>query len=358
MKPADDLRFGVLLTVNRHAGQSDGDALARAVAVAQAAEALGLDDVWLTEHHFLPSAVSPSAMAFAAFLLGRTRRVRIGTAVTVLPLHSPVHIAEQTALLDQISGGRFVLGVGRGVPGVEYELMGEGIAAWHAGLAEPLDRTLAALHGEIPRGPGPSASVPVRLAPAVRTRPHPPVYVAAGSVDSIELAADRGLPLMLFFDKNAEAKAEMLALYGRRARAAGQQPEPGSGHAFAVFAQVTDSAAEARRLMRERARFILSLNNQPQRLVDPDRPAPPPLTGEAIDLVVDRLMTTHPVGTARTCAERLAHDIATSGCRRVMCQVEAAEGTAEALHNLRRLATEVFPAVRERLRTRAARVAV
>ncbi|NEY34062.1 LLM class flavin-dependent oxidoreductase, partial [Streptomyces sp. PRKS01-65] len=165
----ENLRFGVLLATDRHEGQSDADVLARTVEVAQRAESLGLDDVWLTEHHFLESAVGPSALALAAYLLGRTRAVHVGTAVTVLPLHSPVHTAEQTALLDQLSGGRFVLGVGRGVPGVEYDVLGGGLASWRAGLAEPLDRTLSALAGDIPTGAGDAALAQVRLTPSVRT---------------------------------------------------------------------------------------------------------------------------------------------------------------------------------------------
>lgn len=357
MRAREDIRFGVLLTTNRHDGQTEADVLARTVEVARGAEALGLDDVWLTEHHFLDSSVNPSALALAAYLLGKTETVHVGTAVTVLPLHSPVHVAEQAALLDQLSGGRFVLGVGRGVPGIEYEVIGDGFASWQTGLAAPLDLALTALKGAVPTGaPGLSASS-VRPTPAVRTLPHPPVYVAANSPASIELAADRGLPLMLFFDKSAAAKSEMVALYTRRARDAGR-PEPVNGHAFAVFAQVSDSMERTRRLMHNRARFILSLNNQPSRLVARSRPAPPPVSAETVDAIADKLLTTQPVGSVDTCVERLVHHISTSGCTRVMCQVEAAEETGEVLRNLERLATKVFPAVRHRVGAAPARAAV
>lgn len=350
----EDLRFGVMLATDRHPGQGVADVLARTVEVARRAEELGLDDVWVTEHHFLDTAVNPSALTLAAYLLAKTESLHVGTAVTVLPLHSPVHTAEQTALLDQLSGGRFLLGVGRGFPGVEYDLLGSGLAAWRAGLAEPLDRLLAALRGEVSADPALSA---VRLTPPVRNPPGPPVYVAAGSPASIELAADRGLPLMLFVDKSAEAKAEMVALYERH-RLRGGRPEPAMGHAFAVFAQVCDDPEDARRLMHDRARFILSLNNHPSRLLRDTVSAPPPVSAANVGLLADRLMATHPVGSVETCAERLTHHIRTSGCTRVMCQVGAEADTDDVLRNLERLATEVFPLVRHRLGAASARIAV
>ncbi|UFQ13620.1 MULTISPECIES: LLM class flavin-dependent oxidoreductase [Streptomyces] len=350
----EGLRFGVTLATDRHPGQSPAEVLARTVEVARRAEELGLDDVWVTEHHFLDTAVNPSALTLAAYLLAKTETLRVGTAVTVLPLHSPVHTAEQAALLDQLSGGRFSLGVGRGFPGVEYDVLGPGLAAWRAGLAGPLDRLLGALRGEVSADPALSA---VRLTPPVHTSSGPPVYVAAGSPASIELAADRGLPLMLFFDKSAEAKAEMVALYERR-RLSGGHPKPAAGHAFAVFTQVCDAPENARRLMRDRARFILSLNNHPSRLLGDAVPAPPPVSAANIEHLADTLLSTHPVGSAETCVERLAHHIRTSGCTRVMCQVEAAADTGDVLHNLERLATEVFPAVRHRVGAARARITV
>lgn len=360
MKARDDIRFGVLLSTDRHPEETDADALARTVEVARLAEELGLDDIWLTEHHFLDSSANPSALGLAAYLLGKTETIHVGTAVTVLPLHSPVHVAEQTALLDQLSGGRFVLGVGRGFPGVEYDVIGTGLASWRAGLAKPLDLALAALSGEVPiepTGTGDGAPTPLRLMPAVRSLPCPPVYVAASSPATIELAADRCLPLLLFFDKSPEAKAQMVAHYNARAHAAGRQAAT-RGHAFAVFAQVSESLESTRRMMHNRARFILSLNNKPSRLAVQAVSAPPQVSRESIGALAERLLDTQPVGSVETCVERLVLHIATSGCTRVMCQVEAAERTGDVLRNLERLATEVFPAVRRAVTAVPNRVAV
>lgn len=83
---------------------------------AVAAEDAGFGDVWVAEHHFRSYGICPSAITLAGYLLGATRRIAVGTAVSVSTQH-PVTLAEQAALLDQVSGGRFRLasaGVARG----------------------------------------------------------------------------------------------------------------------------------------------------------------------------------------------------------------------------------------------------
>lgn len=78
------------------------------------AEEAGFDDIWLTEHHFLDDSYSPSMLAIGCAIAAKTKRVRIGTSVLLLPLHDPVRVAEDAATLDVISGGRLELGIGVG----------------------------------------------------------------------------------------------------------------------------------------------------------------------------------------------------------------------------------------------------
>ncbi|QFU91021.1 LLM class flavin-dependent oxidoreductase [Amycolatopsis sp. YIM 10] len=340
MSAADSVRFGVLLGSHRDAGQSDTDVLRRSVALARQADALGVDDVWITEHHFLDSVVSPSSMALAAYLLGATERITVGTAVTLLPLHSPVHTAEQAALLDQVSGGRFVLGVGRGQPLVEYDVIGGGVEHWRSGMTGALDHTLAALDGKVP-GPEPLPLVPLPATPG-----GPPVYVAANSEDSVRLAAERGLPMLLYFDKDAATKALMIEDYRRFA---GDATAP-ADHAFALYTYLTETADEARELMRERARAMLKGGNRDRMLIAMPDTRPSGAELEALtEEITDRLLAMHAVGDAETCVDRLVHNISVSGCHRVLCQVEPFGRTSAAPGVLDRLAREVFPAVRARL---------
>src|SRR5215831_16722645 len=70
------------------------------------AEELGFENVWASEHHFSPDAWNPSPITFLAAVAARTERVRVGTYVLLLPFHNPLRVAEDIAVLDNISGGR------------------------------------------------------------------------------------------------------------------------------------------------------------------------------------------------------------------------------------------------------------
>jgi hypothetical protein len=139
------VRFGAFLLAPRYPGQDAGTPLDASLAAAVAAEEAGFDDVWIAEHHFMSYGVCPSAVTMAGFLLGATRRITVGTAVSVLSTQHPVALAEQAALLDRLSGGRFVLGVGRGGPWVELDVFGIGLERWERGYPAALDTLLAAL---------------------------------------------------------------------------------------------------------------------------------------------------------------------------------------------------------------------
>lgn len=84
------------------------------------AENAGFDDVWLSEHHFIDDGYSPSLIAIASAIAARTKRIRIGTSVLLLPLHQPVHLAEDCATVDVISNGRFEFGIGVGYKVEEF----------------------------------------------------------------------------------------------------------------------------------------------------------------------------------------------------------------------------------------------
>ena len=88
------------------------------------AEVLGFDSVWLTEHHFCADGYTPSPLVIAAAIGARTKRMRIGTNLMILPLHNPVRIAEDAATLSLLTGGRFDLGVGIGYRADEFAEFG------------------------------------------------------------------------------------------------------------------------------------------------------------------------------------------------------------------------------------------
>ena len=120
------MHFGVILP--NYGEGSSPDGIRR---VAEAAEELGFDSVWATEHVIVgPEGIDPYGRVYAPFatlawIAGWTERVKLGTSILLVPLHHPVHVAKETATLQELSGGRFLaLGVGMGWHAPEYEAMG------------------------------------------------------------------------------------------------------------------------------------------------------------------------------------------------------------------------------------------
>ena len=99
----------------------DRDVYADELRLADLAEPLGFDSIWSVEHHFTDYTMVPDVLQLLTYLAGRTHRVQLGSMVVVLPWHDPLRVAEQVALLDNLSGGRMLLGIGRGAGRVELE---------------------------------------------------------------------------------------------------------------------------------------------------------------------------------------------------------------------------------------------
>ncbi|MFT4563966.1 MAG: alkanesulfonate monooxygenase SsuD [Gammaproteobacteria bacterium] len=101
--------------------QSDTELYEKCIAQIARAEEMGFGDVWLSEHHFFEDSYSPSMLPIGCAIAARTKTIRIGTSVLLLPLHDPVRVAEDAATLDVISGGRLELGLGVGYRKEEFE---------------------------------------------------------------------------------------------------------------------------------------------------------------------------------------------------------------------------------------------
>ena len=118
------MHVGIFIEESRE-GVDEPQAFQEAFDLAQSAEAWGLDGVWLGEIHFNPArSVQSVPLTLVSFLAARTRRVRLGTAVTVLPLAHPLRLAEEVATLDHLSQGRFDFGIGRSGAASTYDALG------------------------------------------------------------------------------------------------------------------------------------------------------------------------------------------------------------------------------------------
>ena len=132
--------------------------------------------MWTVEHHFTDYTMCPDPLQLLSWLAGRTERVLLGTGVVVLPWHDPVRVAEQIALLDNLSGGRLLLGIGRGIARIEYEGFGVDMDTSRERFVESAEVVLAALEQRLDRsrrGAAAEASArPAAPARAVVPRPH------------------------------------------------------------------------------------------------------------------------------------------------------------------------------------------
>jgi alkanesulfonate monooxygenase SsuD/methylene tetrahydromethanopterin reductase-like flavin-dependent oxidoreductase (luciferase family) len=161
---------------------------------AELAERLGYHGVLLAEHHFTNYCAIPNPLMLAAAIGQRTSRLRIGTAVIVLPLHNPVRLAEDIAEADQLTGGRLEIGFGRGYAAYEFTPLGLDLQDSSAAMAEGLDvleRLWSSPDVSNQDGRWPFPTITVTPQPV--QRPRPPAWYACGSAASIAAALDRGL---------------------------------------------------------------------------------------------------------------------------------------------------------------------
>ncbi|HEX2285999.1 MAG TPA: LLM class flavin-dependent oxidoreductase, partial [Mycobacterium sp.] len=186
---------------------------------ATAADQLGYADLWVTEHHFIRFGINPSALTAAAFLLGRTNRVRVGTSVVLSPLCHPIDLAERAALLDQLSHGRFELGLGRGGYRRDYEILDVDFARWDDEPRASAQRLL-----EVWTGPGTDGTA-MDIQPPPRTRPHPPLLLATASDSGIDFAARNGLALQHYFATPAAPRVKVESRYHELRGETGSHPE-------------------------------------------------------------------------------------------------------------------------------------
>src|SRR5215472_18507729 len=193
-----------------------------------AAERLGFVSSFLVEHHFTGwNQVSATLMLLTALAM-RTTRLRLGSAVMVLPWHNPVLLAEQAATLDLISGGRLDLGIGKGYRHSEFKGFQIAPEEAEARFDEALDlmirgwteRARFSHRGRFWR----FEDIVVEPPPA--QQPHPPLWVAAGSAASIRRAAARGFNLILDQYASPQALGERIAIYGAERQAHGLAFDP------------------------------------------------------------------------------------------------------------------------------------
>jgi alkanesulfonate monooxygenase SsuD/methylene tetrahydromethanopterin reductase-like flavin-dependent oxidoreductase (luciferase family) len=215
--------FGVFFLMQRDERWSEQSVYESDLAQMLAAESLGYESVWIAEHHFNDYGLCPAPPVLAAFVAARTSRIRLGMGVSLLPLHHPVDLAEQLAVLDVVSGGRLDVGIGRGGTLQDYQTFRAERADARLRIEEGIALMQQCWSGAPFDFNGQFHSVErLHMRPRPLQRPHPPLFIAANSEDSVLSAARLGLPTLSSFFVPVPELQRRRQLYRDTARAAGR----------------------------------------------------------------------------------------------------------------------------------------
>jgi alkanesulfonate monooxygenase SsuD/methylene tetrahydromethanopterin reductase-like flavin-dependent oxidoreductase (luciferase family) len=333
------MKFGVFDQMDRGAaplGQQYEDRLE----LIEMYDRAGFHAYHLAEHHATPLGMAPSPSVFLAAVAQRTRHLRFGPLVYTLALYHPFRLLEEICMLDQMSGGRFELGVGRGISPFELGYYGADAAKSQAIYAEALEVILRGMANPRLDFAGEHFTfrdVPVELQPV--QRPHPPLWYGVGRPDSVPWTAKHRVNIVC--NGGAARVREITDRYRTEWAAAGRRPAdlPLMGMSRHIVIAETDAEALAiaRRAYKPWYDHLMKLwlehGSRPQTIF-----------AENFDVL--RQAGQGFAGTARTVRDAIAADIAESGANYFVCRFAFGDlSFAESRRTFEMFAAEVMPAL-------------
>ena len=341
------MRFGSFVFPVSHVPENDGAAIDRTLEEIELQESLGFEAIWLTEHHFDGACAYADPVVFGAAVAARTSRIKIGFAVVEMAFHHPVRLAAQTALLDNLSHGRLIFGVGRGSAFNTYEYLGFDIPIEEAEerLAEAEDLIVKCWTEENVKFEGKFWNVffPM-LRPRPYQHPHPPIVRACISERSTLAMARIGRPILMGIQAPREVKSR-LDSYSSEMLAAGYDEsaiERTLDRNWVVRdLMVAPTASEAREIAqegfrRERKHFRMTrelYNPEGYPPLDPNKPLP---AGEDFD-------TSFIVGTPSQVADQV-QEMRELGVRNLMLKLNTGEmAPSHVLRSIKLFGEQVMP---------------
>ncbi len=320
-----------------------------AIAQVKVAEAAGFDIAWFAEHHFSNYCACPSPLMMVARLAGETSRIKLAPGVIVVPLYNPIRLVSEIGMVDALTHGRLVLGIGSGYQPYEFERFGEDLADSAPKLVEFAEILEKAFGGETFSHNGRYYQIPeTHIAP----RPAggvPAIWIAGDNRTLQGLAARKGWPIML-----TPRHASVAQLREVKAHVAGIYAEQGLDPRRTAIAPlrhvcITDSKAEAADFidnLRHQIRLSQSLRRR-EELLDGAMLIEKPYQGEPpLDVFSQSVL----VGDPTTVAERMTALIQAAEPVHMLLQFQAgASSQALALTSIERFAGEVRPMIERAL---------
>jgi alkanesulfonate monooxygenase SsuD/methylene tetrahydromethanopterin reductase-like flavin-dependent oxidoreductase (luciferase family) len=226
---------------------TDAEVFAQELRLAKRAENDGFDSIWTPEHHFTDYELTPNVPMFLAWVAAQTQRVKLGTMVTVLPWQDPIRTAESFTVLDHLSEGRALMGVGRGLGRVEFEGFRVPMDESRRRFSEYAEAILTGLESGAIEYDG-----ELYKQPRIEIRPRPyasfkgRTFASAVSPQSMDLMARLGVGLMVIAQKPWETVEEEMRVYRQRfiELNGSEPPKP----ILCVFVGVGETEEEAQRM--------------------------------------------------------------------------------------------------------------
>jgi alkanesulfonate monooxygenase SsuD/methylene tetrahydromethanopterin reductase-like flavin-dependent oxidoreductase (luciferase family) len=224
----------------------------------------GYDAVWLAEHHFTSFSVCPSIHMMGTLAAARTKRLRIGTAVSLAAFYHPLRLAEEIALLDVLSGGRVNWGAGRGFDRTEFTAFGVSPEESASRFRETMEIVLRAWTSDRLTFAGRHFRFDnVEVLPKPLQKPHPPTWAAASSGPAIEWAAERGFSILMDPHSSHREIARKQRIYAQHLEQNGHSIA-GREIPVARLIAVAESRSEAEKVARRGAGWIVDAYADPR----------------------------------------------------------------------------------------------
>ena len=220
------------------------------------AEEVKFDSAWISEHHFLDDGYCPSPAVIASAMAAVTSRIKIGSAGIILPLHNPIRVAEDTALVDNISDGRFNLGVVLGYRKDEFDGFGLPMKQRPSRMEEGIEVIVKSWTEEKFSYEGKRFKLSnINVTPKPVQKPHPPIYIGAFEEPAIRRAGRLGYPLLIGPGRTMQMVRDTLGFYNDAAQKAGKNPN-NVEHILLREAYIAEDKKKAKR---ESDKYITSM---------------------------------------------------------------------------------------------------
>ena len=254
------MRFALFSHIPWPEGTEAGQILAETTEQVQYGEELGFHSAWFAEHHFSRYGLGSSSLLILGQIAARTQTIRLGTAILVPPLHQPIRLAEDTATLDLLSGGRLEVGFGRGSAGYEYngynvdQTESQGRFRETIRIVENLwttpDYSFEGDYFHLDR---------ITLVPSPAQKPHPPMYIAATLTQAtLEFVVSTGHPLIIGVVLDTPDALDLCRRFTQMSAEAGYHV-PMSRIPFSRYLYVAETAEEAIQDTRQPLEWVLDM---------------------------------------------------------------------------------------------------